>query len=406
MEFLDWLQKEIVNNQFFSAALGGSVFYTVLNYGRGVVGTAYSKVISYFTREINVSNYTQEDIYNQLLDFISAHIKHPKNIEFKKAVDEVDEDYGPRRIQPQYKKMKSGVLKTNISYGNHWFFYNFYTIIFANISVEEHHANSKSDIIKIRIFSFRPRHIRALICEKFHSIYAEQLSFSKIYNITQYGQSFLSVNNRNSNSVFISGAIAQKIENSINSLTENEEIYERSGIKRMLGIMLYGPPGTGKTSYILGLAKKLNRSVYYFDSTGKNMEDKIARIASIPPNSFIVFEDIDCIKSFCARPADEATGETREDMPKLLKLLDGASLPDNTVLFATTNYIDKIDGAVKRFGRFDLHFELLPADKELATQMVNYIDPTKISLLEDVVFPVSQAELQARILKAVAPVVR
>jgi ATP-dependent 26S proteasome regulatory subunit len=160
--------------------------------------------------------------------------------------------------------------------------------------------------------------------------------------------------------------------------------------------MLYGPPGTGKTSYIAGLARALGRSVYYVDFSTL-VDQKASYLRRIKPNSFLVLEDIDTIPSFRVRD-DKAPDQ--KDLGKLLKILDGVQLPDNTVIFATTNYIDRIDPAVKRFGRFDLHFELEYADKELATEMVNYIDPSKIDLVEGFTFPISQAEIQARVLKS------
>lgn len=390
MEIIDWIQKEVATNQFFSAALGGSLFYSVFGYIRSTSGYFWRKFVSLFIREITVSSYYSSEIYDQLIDFLSKRISHPKNIEIKANYNRNTDLYD------DHDDDKPKELKTSISYGAHWFWYNWYTYVYAIIKTEEHHASSKSDVVNIHIYSLFSRTIRKEISDLFINSYTELINTSKHYELTEYGPSLLGNNLRNINSVFIKKEIKDAIDKSINSLVEKADVYKKAGINRTLGIMLYGPPGTGKTSYICGLAKSLNRSVYYVDFT-KNVEGKAKHLSMIKPNSFLVLEDIDSVPAFRVRD-DKSTQQ--KDLGKLLKVLDGAQLPDNTIVFATTNYIDKIDPAVKRFGRFDLHFEFEYADKELAIEMVNYIDSNKLHLLEELTFPVSQAEIQARILKS------
>jgi chaperone BCS1 len=232
----------------------------------------------------------------------------------------------------------------------------------------------------------------------FISSYTERGNVSTCYEIGQYGPVSMGANTRKLESVFIDSASKNKILESVYSLDHKKEIYQRAGINRTLGVMLFGPPGTGKTSFILGLANELNRSVYYVDFSTQT-EQKATYLKRMKPNSFLVLEDIDTIPSFKVR--DDSKAEHQKDLGKLLKILDGAQLPDNTIIFATTNYIDRIDPAVKRFGRFDVHCELGHANKELAAEMVNYIDSSKLSILDQLTFPVSQAEIQARVLKSV-----
>jgi len=406
MQFLEWLKNEILTNQFFSAALGGSVFYTVLNYIRSYIGFFYYKIKEFFIREITVSNYHNEEIYDQLLEFVSSRIRHPKNINIVRVSnqDNIDEyeDFAPR-LKALHKALESDIkqLKHTITYGNHWFWYNWYTFISVSIKVEDHHANAKSDILNMRILSLFARFTRNEIYNKFAQEYQEDSSISKLFKINRYGSKFISLNTRQADSVFVSGNIKQHILNSINSLATNKSIYEKAGIKQVLGILLYGPPGTGKSSYILSLAKKLKRSVYYVDISNLS-SDILDSISSIPANSFIVLEDIDRSPAFCI--PDEVINVADTDvksLPNILRLLDGTELKNNTVIFATTNYIDKIDPAVKRFGRFDLQFEFVKADKELAKQMIDYINPSAINILDEMEFPISQAEVQAKILKTI-----
>lgn len=393
MELIDWIQKEIATNQFFSAALGGSVFYSVFGYIRSIASSLWHRFVNLFIREITVSSYSSSEVYNQLLDFVSSRIKHPKNIQ-------INERHTKEGIKDPYAddEDEEKSLRTSISYGGHWFWYNWYTYVYVYIKTEEHHAQEKSDIINIRIYSPFSRTLRKEISGMFISSYTERGNISTCYEIGQYGPVSMGANTRKLESVFIDSASKNKILESVYSLDHKKEIYQRAGINRTLGVMLFGPPGTGKTSFILGLANELNRSVYYVDFSTQT-EQKATYLKRMKPNSFLVLEDIDTIPSFKVR--DDSKAEHQKDLGKLLKILDGAQLPDNTIIFATTNYIDRIDPAVKRFGRFDVHCELGHANKELAAEMVNYIDSSKLSILDQLTFPVSQAEIQARVLKSV-----
>ena len=391
MDFIMWIQSQIATNQFFSAAIGGSLFYTFLNYGKVAFFSIYNSITNYFTRNITVSSYRNNEFYQKVLLYFSKFINHPKNIEIKP-----NNILGDTELLSSVKEKQ---LVKSISYGTHWFFYNWYTLIKINISTEQHHGD-KSDIVSVEIISMFPRYIRDLVLSQFNCKYVEESSKSKIFEYSSMYGGFTetSINHRGEDSVFVKSEIKEKIESAINALDEKQEIYERAGINRKLGILLYGPPGTGKSSLILALAKKFKRSVYYLDPSTKNLRDKFG-FKDIPPYSFVVIEDMDCYTSFRVRTDNIGDVEKQEDMPKILKMLDGASLADNITFFATTNYLDKIDPAVKRFGRFDVQVELDLADKELAEQMVNYIDPSKLNLLDSLTFPLSQAEIQAKILK-------
>ncbi len=390
MDFIIWIQEQIANNQFFSAAIGGSVFYTFLNYGKVLFLNIYESITSYFTRNITVSSYRNQEFYQKVLLHFSKFINHPKNVEIKPNISSES-----LSTIPETEK----VLVKSISYGTHWFFYNWYTLIKINISTEQHHGD-KSDIISIEIVSIFPRYIRNLVLSKFNCDYIEENTKSKIFEYSTSFGSFMEVstNNRGQDSVFIKSALKEKIELAIQKLDDKKETYEKAGINRKLGILLYGPPGTGKSSLILALAKKFKRSIYYLDPSTKNLRDKFG-LKDIPANSFVVIEDMDCYTSFRNRTDNIGDVEKQEDMPKVLKMLDGTNMADNIIFFATTNYLDKIDPAVKRFGRFDIQLELDLADKELATEMINYIDPSKLHVLDSLTFPISQAEIQAKILK-------
>src|SRR5437762_13153279 len=79
------------------------------------------------------------------------------------------------------------------------------------------------------------------------------------------------------------------------SVTENSRSYHR-------GYLLYGPPGTGKTSLVSALGAKFGMSIYAVNLTELNDRTLKVAISSVPANSVVLFEDIDCMKAGNRRP--------------------------------------------------------------------------------------------------------
>ena len=172
--------------------------------------------------------------------------------------------------------------------------------------------------------------------------------------------------------------------------------YLKYGITPKLSILLYGKPGTGKSTMYQAIALYL----------------KIKRIVSIQDASafysignrssnFVVIDDIDLI---CGSRDKEESWKLKEalnflDAPPTgyIEAKDGKRYPISIVV-ATTNHYDKLDPALKRYGRFDLQIELKDFDREDAEEMCALYDLK----LEDVIdgkikddFKIQPAKLQA-----------
>ena len=92
-------------------------------------------------------------------------------------------------------------------------------------------------------------------------------------------------------------------------------------------------------------------------------------INDVPPNSVLLFEDIDCMKSGKARVQDQAPkdpGDKKEDpldrlgvtLSGLLNVLDGFYAPENVLFVMTTNHLETLDKALLRPGRIDYRLYL------------------------------------------------
>ena len=143
------------------------------------------------------------------------------------------------------------------------------------------------------------------------------------------------------------------------------------------GILLAGPPGTGKTAIAKLVAREagiglIAGSVATWQARGERasgivraMKDDFAKAAAQAP--CIVF--IDEADAFGNRDRkDHNASWTEYVVAALLENLDGYVEQEGVVPLAATNYVEKVDAAIKRPGRFDrvLHLghptpDLLPA---------------------------------------------
>lgn len=191
----------------------------------------------------------------------------------------------------------------------------------------------------------------------------------------------------------------------IDNWLENIPKYNKYNITPKLSILLYGEPGTGKSTFSRALAKYLDIdsctsiNPEYFSSSNTNKG-----LNTYYPTVFTI-DDIDCV---CEARTENKSKENNSTLSSLLEFLDnpetfyykakdGLHYPISIVV-ASTNYIDKLDPAVKRHGRFDLKIEMGKFNKEEAEEMCNLYDLTLSDVYDGKVgkdFSISPSHLQA-----------
>lgn len=178
----------------------------------------------------------------------------------------------------------------------------------------------------------------------------------------------------------------------VQSLGPSHEVYSRLG-KAMVtprikdeevgsdgySALLYGPPGTGKTTVARKVAEALNWpfinvTVSDFLADGSDVEARakaIFEVLSRQRSVVILFDEIDQLlldrDSDLYRLQDSILQLLTPGMlPKLQKLRDA----ENCIFFVATNYVDRIDPAIKRRGRIDQQIAVLPLDADRRRKVV------------------------------------
>lgn len=140
----------------------------------------------------------------------------------------------------------------------------------------------------------------------------------------------------------------------------SEGEYARLGWPWHRGYLFHGPPGTGKTSTAMSIASHFGLDVYLLP-VGDIADDNtlIRLVAGVPQRAMLLLEDVDVVDS-ARRDKPPEGGVTAVG---LLNSLDGVATPHGLVTVLTTNHVDRLDPALTRAGRADMHVH------------VDYLDP-------------------------------
>lgn len=202
--------------------------------------------------------------------------------------------------------------------------------------------------------------------------------------------------------------VKQNIINGLTNWNKSKNWYEEHQLVHKIGVFLYGKPGTGKSTVAKAISSMFsNAPILTIDPNNiMNSVKGILRMRKKYDGTIVILiEDFDMY--FKSREEIENI-EIGLDQKKqkdfnqnaIFQLLDGVYSTDDTIYVATTNYKDRIDSALIRYGRFDIQEELSYFNKYDAAKCVkllgyneNILDTMKIE------YPVQPAYLQSKIME-------
>ncbi|XP_051151725.1 AAA-ATPase At5g57480 [Andrographis paniculata] len=177
----------------------------------------------------------------------------------------------------------------------------------------------------------------------------------------------------------------KEIMEDLEDFANGESFYRKTGRAWKRGYLLYGPPGTGKSSMIAAMANFLKYDIYDLELTEVNTNTELRKLLmKTSSKSIIVIEDIDCSINLANRSrtsgngggsrsprrsrgeSTAATATAAEEgvntitLSGLLNFTDGlwSCCGSERIFVFTTNHIEKLDPALLRSGRMDMHIHM------------------------------------------------
>lgn len=196
----------------------------------------------------------------------------------------------------------------------------------------------------------------------------------------------------------------KEIMEDLEDFAKGQFFYQKTGRAWKRGYLLYGPPGTGKSSLIAAMANYLGYDIYDLELTEVHNNSELRKLLmKTSSKSIIVIEDIDCSISLTNRKKGGGGGGGRNyydpsgqikgvyggggggggeeggnsiTLSGLLNFTDGlwSCCGSERIFVFTTNHIEKLDPALLRSGRMDMHIFMSYCSFEaLKILMKNYL---------------------------------
>ncbi len=131
------------------------------------------------------------------------------------------------------------------------------------------------------------------------------------------------------------------------------------------GMIFWGPPGTGKTLFAKAMASALGAAVTvvsgpelkskWVGESEENLRQVFLRARQAAP-SIIVFDELDSFAT--ARGMYTGSGVEHSMVNQLLTEMDGFRKDELVFVVGTTNFVESLDPALLRPGRFEFHLHI------------------------------------------------
>ncbi|KAJ4844895.1 hypothetical protein Tsubulata_016471 [Turnera subulata] len=239
----------------------------------------------------------------------------------------------------------------------------------------------------------------------------------KLYSLGEYAD--VNLNHPSTfDTLAMDPVLKKELMDDLDRFLQRKDFYRRVGKLWKRGYLLYGPPGTGKSSLIAAMANYLKFDIYDLELShllhgNSDLKELLTRTSN---KSILVVEDIDCSiqlrdrgnrESQNSENGEYGQGNSKLTLSGLLNFVDGlwSSCGDERIFVFTTNYKDKLDPALLRPGRMDMHIHMsycTPAGfRILASNYLNTQDHSLFAEIEELIqlVEVTPAEIAGELIK-------
>ena len=147
------------------------------------------------------------------------------------------------------------------------------------------------------------------------------------------------------------------------------------------GMIFWGPPGTGKTLFAKGMATALGAAITivsgpelksrWVGESEENLRLIFHRARQSAP-SIIVFDELDSFAS--ARGTYTGSGVEHSMVNQMLTEMDGFHSDELVFVVGTTNFVESLDPALLRPGRFEFHLHIPYPDRDDRREILKIYD--------------------------------
>ena len=350
------------------AVLGALAF--ILNYLKSVPFTLLRWSRLAFVTELDISD--RSDVFKWVTDWVAEH-KYSKRakrltVECVREMRERSHSYGSH-TEPV------GKSKTKVSPapGTHLVWWKWKLIILRRIRRESTGDNAARMYRESWALTMigRRRDVEKFLdeCREVHER-DKGTHIMVMEGENGYWQKSAKRRKRPLDSVLLPAGMKDLLIKDVNEFINSEDWYHEMNIPWRRGYLLTGPPGNGKSSLITAIASEIDFEVCIVNLGRVNEDDLTSMMADMYERSIVLLEDIDCI--FEEREAKEGVAVS---LSTVLNLLDGVNASEGRIVVMTTNCPDKLDPALIRPGRADLHLNLPNATSRQAGKMFKRFFP-------------------------------
>ncbi|MBD5657048.1 MAG: AAA family ATPase [Candidatus Eremiobacteraeota bacterium] len=312
-------------------------------------GAALSRVL---IASVSISN--DDPLFNIAQVWLDAHpyTRKIRNFTAKSALSDEDDD-----------SLEQPTFLLTPAFGEHLFRHRGHLVWLERArdgaSGEGRGRREPRERLTFRMFRGDRPALEALIDDMIAAHVARRRARMPVYVNLAYGWHTIGARAaRSLDSLVLTEGVLETIVADIESFRASRDWYRSMGIPFRRGFLLHGPPGTGKSSLVGALAGRFEAPLYALSLTGNDFTDAdlIELLHDVAPDAFVLLEDLDV--AFNGREP----GSKGVTMSGLLNAIDGAASKDGSVLFVSTNHVERLDPALRRPGRLDVQLELGYAD--------------------------------------------